>query len=439
MSKKYFILIIVLTIIVINKRLYTQESWQVISTPVNVNLYKVFYLDSLHLWAAGDSGTIIFSSDKGISWSVQNYGLENSIFDIFFLNNYLGWAVTWQLDGTKYQSKILQSFDGGINWLTENYPYQNVILRTIFFNDELNGWAGGDPSELSYTTDGGRTWLPAVFDTSYQLNFPVREIKFSTTNYGFAVGGAIDLAGAVWFTVNSGQSWKGYIVAPDIFDDFIFLDSANAYSLSADIEFIYPIGKLLFNLEQNLWSYNELNQYGRVTGIDKRTHSEFWGTIGNMPSFILSKDRGETWDFFPTPNNYNVFDIAFLDSLNGIAVGEAGKIFLYKNNTSKFIDDAPTFLSEFTLNQNFPNPFNSSTKISWWSSKNDYHKLRVFDSLGNEITVLLKEFKTAGYHEIEFDTSELESSIGRPLTSGIYFYQLQSGNKLQTKKMLLLK
>lgn len=439
MRQKYFKLILILVIIVINKRLYSQESWQVISTPVNVNLYKVFYLDSLHLWAAGDSGIIIFSSDKGLTWSVQNYGLENSIFDIFFLNSSLGWAVTWQLDGTNYQSKILQTIDGGINWLKENYPYRNVILRTIFFNDELNGWAGGDPSELSYTTDGGRTWLPAVFDTSHQLSFPVREIKFSTTNYGFAVGGAIDLAGAVWFTTNGGYAWKGFIVAPDIFDDFIFLDSANAYSLSADVEFIYPIGKLLFNLEQNSWNYIELNQYGRVTGIDKRTHSEFWGTIGNMPSFILSKDRGETWDFFPTPNNYYVFDIAFLDSLNGIAVGEAGKIFIYKGNTSKFIDDAPTFSSEFTLNQNFPNPFNPSTKISWWSLKNDYHKLKVFDSLGNEISVLLNEFKTAGYHEIEFNTSELESSIGRPLTSGIYFYQLQSGNKLQTKKMLLLK
>ena len=422
----------------INKNLYTQESWEIISTPINANLHKVFYLDSLHLWAAGDSGAIIFSSDKGLTWSVQNYGLENSIFDIFFLNDSLGWAVTWQLDGIIYQSKILQTFDGGITWLSENYPYQNVILRTIFFNNELNGWVGGDPSELSYTTDGGRTWLPAVFDTSYQFNYPVREIKFSTTNYGFAVGGAIDLAGAVWFTVNGGNSWKGYIVAPDIFDDFIFLDSINAFSLSADVEFIYPIGKLLFNLNQNFWNYIELDLYGRVTGIAKRTHSEFWGTIGNMPNFILSKDRGETWIFFPTPNNYYVFDVKFLDSLNGIAVGEGGKVFLY-NNTSKVSDDSGIFISEFSLNQNFPNPFNPSTKISWWSSKNDYHKLKVFDLLGNEISVLVNEFKLAGYHEIEFQTRELEISLGRQLTSGIYFYQLQVGNQFQTKKMLLLR
>ena len=87
------------------------------------------------------------------------------------------------------------------------------------------------------------------------------------------------------------------------------------------------------------------------------------------------------------------------------------------------------------LQQNYPNPFNPNTTISWQSPVGSYQTLKVFDMLGNEIATLVDEYKTAGTYEVEFNP---ESIIKHP-ASGVYFYQLQAGDFVQTKKMLYLK
>ncbi len=86
---------------------------------------------------------------------------------------------------------------------------------------------------------------------------------------------------------------------------------------------------------------------------------------------------------------------------------------------------------EFSLEQNFPNPFNPTTKISWQSPVSSHQTLKVYDVLGNELTVLVNQFLEAGSYSIVFDASSL--------TSGIYIYRIQSGSFVQTKKMILLK
>lgn len=88
---------------------------------------------------------------------------------------------------------------------------------------------------------------------------------------------------------------------------------------------------------------------------------------------------------------------------------------------------------DFSLSQNFPNPFNPITVISYQLSVESKVSLKVFDVLGNEVAVLVDKEEVAGNYKVEFDTSELN------LTSGIYFYQLSVGNFIQTKKMTLMK
>jgi hypothetical protein len=87
--------------------------------------------------------------------------------------------------------------------------------------------------------------------------------------------------------------------------------------------------------------------------------------------------------------------------------------------------------SEFILSQNYPNPFNPSTTISWQSPVGSHQTLKVFDVLGNEVTTLVNEYRDAGRHNVTFDASKL--------SSGVYFYKIQAGNYIETKKMLLLK
>ena len=90
---------------------------------------------------------------------------------------------------------------------------------------------------------------------------------------------------------------------------------------------------------------------------------------------------------------------------------------------------------DFSLSQNYPNPFNPSTKISWQTPVNRWQTLKVYDVLGNEVATLVNEYRSVGSYEIEFNAA---SSIKNP-SSGIYFYRLQVGEYVETKKMLLLK
>jgi hypothetical protein len=88
-------------------------------------------------------------------------------------------------------------------------------------------------------------------------------------------------------------------------------------------------------------------------------------------------------------------------------------------------------LKSFTLSQNYPNPFNPVTAISYTLPKSSEVKISVYDFLGNEVAILENSIKPAGIHTAQFN--------GSNLSSGIYFYRLQSEGKIISRKMVLLK
>jgi len=88
---------------------------------------------------------------------------------------------------------------------------------------------------------------------------------------------------------------------------------------------------------------------------------------------------------------------------------------------------------DFNLSQNFPNPFNPSTTISYSIPFNNYIRLELYNMMGEKIADLLNEFQTAGYHQYRFSTQDYQ------LSSGIYYYRLVSGDYFSIKKMILLK
>lgn len=86
---------------------------------------------------------------------------------------------------------------------------------------------------------------------------------------------------------------------------------------------------------------------------------------------------------------------------------------------------------EFVLEQNYPNPFNPSTKISYRLPVSSSITLKVYDLTGREVATLVDEYKTAGSYVVDFNAEGL--------SSGMYFYKLQAGSLVETKKMILLK
>ncbi|MFQ6114990.1 MAG: T9SS type A sorting domain-containing protein, partial [bacterium] len=97
---------------------------------------------------------------------------------------------------------------------------------------------------------------------------------------------------------------------------------------------------------------------------------------------------------------------------------------------------AAEILSGFRLEQNYPNPFNSSTSIRFILHKRDYVNLQIYDLLGHLVTTLIDRKMESGEHTIKWNGLDTHK---RGLPSGIYFYRLKVGNKINTRRMLLLK
>jgi predicted GH43/DUF377 family glycosyl hydrolase len=187
--------------------------------------------------------------------------------------------------------------------------------------------------------------------------------------------------------------------------------------------------------------YNQSNQYNylvRILGTDYQTLTD-WQLTGNdihsyveMPHFISPTDlhidkaiatylesrgtpiTGIDTDFEGDSRNASTPDIG-ADEFDGI-VG---------------VEDEETLPTEFALEQNYPNPFNPSTTFRYSIPTQSKVVIKVFDILGNEIATLMDEEKSVGTYELMWNAANL--------SSGIYFYQLNSGNFIETKKMILLK
>jgi len=94
-------------------------------------------------------------------------------------------------------------------------------------------------------------------------------------------------------------------------------------------------------------------------------------------------------------------------------------------------DDKPTLPTGFTLNQNFPNPFNATTTITFNLAKTGGVNLSVYNLMGQKVEILMDNNLQAGQHRITWDASTY--------SSGIYFYKLSAGDKTFTNRMTLLK
>ncbi|MFA7288151.1 MAG: M20/M25/M40 family metallo-hydrolase [Melioribacteraceae bacterium] len=172
-------------------------------------------------------------------------------------------------------------------------------------------------------------------------------------------------------------------------------------------------------------------------GTDRSDHSSFWGynfsAVTMIENFTTINGYREFNPYYHSIfDNMNVINTDYLFNGIRLAVAALGKIAAVNEVTSVKDENEDLVLpSEFVLEQNYPNPFNPATMISYSLPREGFVSLRVYDILGNEAAELVNEQKSAGTHRVNFNAENL--------SSGIYFYTLETGGKRLANKMMLLK
>lgn len=129
-----------------------------------------------------------------------------------------------------------------------------------------------------------------------------------------------------------------------------------------------------------------------------------------------------------SPNNYSFIDNKPLNGKSQYRLKQVDKDGAFKySNTVEVV----SVILKYDLAQNYPNPFNPSTVITYSIPISSNVLINVYDVLGERIKTLVNQFQEAGSYKINFN------AVG--LSNGIYFYKIQSGNFVATRKMLLLK
>lgn len=278
---------------------------------------------------------------------------------------------------------IISTTDGGFTW-TNQVSGTTKSLFNVFFSDANTGTAVGADGTVLHTTDGGRSnWVSQSSGTLSYLS----GVSFIDANIGVVVGSE----GTILHTTDGGTTWVSQS------------SGTTAYLLG-------------------------------MSFIDANIEI----AVGSGGTILRTTDGGASWRSQSSGTANSLYGVQFTDYNTGWVVGTYGTILHTTNGGVTFAreENVNVILKEFSLAQNYPNPFNPTTKIKYEipdQVRNDNIKvqLKVYDVLGKEVVTIVNEYKPAGKYETEFNADNL--------ASGVYFYRLQAGLFIQTKKMLLLK
>ena len=169
--------------------------------------------------------------------------------------------------------------------------------------------------------------------------------------------------------------------------------------------------------------------HGDMYFVEPMITVDYFQTNPNVTMKIKQPQSFQKDGYYPT--NYSI-EYDGTGQVYNIVI----KDFVLSGPATSVENDGVGSPSEFLLSQNYPNPFNPSTKIKFTIPSNVKSEtsnviLKVYDILGNELATLVNKELPAGEYEVKFDAGNL--------SSGMYFYKLQAGSFIETKKMVLLK
>lgn len=367
-----------------------------------------------NLFAGTEGGGVYLSTDNGNNWTAVNSGLTNLNVTSLAISGNNIFAGTF--------NGVFLSTNNGINWTNVSFGITNPVILTLAVSGSTlfagaNGILPGS-SGLFVSTDNGANWSIA---NSGLTNNVVTSIVIKGSDVFAAT------AGGVFKSTNNGASWTPANSG---------LTNAYKLAINGDNIFAATNGYGVFLSTNNGGSWTAvnsgLNTFALHSSFAVSGSNVFVGTMG--AGIFLTSNHGTNWnavnDGFNT--SFNVWSLYASDTYLFAGTGVVFRRPLSELITSMENNFEIPF--EFNLSQNYPNPFNPSTIISWQSPVGSHTTLKIYDVLGNEVATLVDEYKNAGSYEVEFNAGQTSG-----VSSGVYFYRLQAGEFVETRKMILTK
>jgi photosystem II stability/assembly factor-like uncharacterized protein len=410
-------------------------NWFTSNSGNTINLLSVYLINSNNGVCLGSpyifDGSILRTSDGGNNWARFYGGDEFYGFaphDVWFGDSNNGSMVGQSWNGSPL-GRMANTTDGGLTWSIYLFDQslnemKYRIARGIQYLDNMRRIIAAQYGRILYTLDGGITWTKSDSVTAWDLN----DLSFPNDEVGYVVGDR----GTILKSTDSGISWG--IVPINTSDNLYgvyFTDSDNGTVVGM-------YGKILKTTDGGMsWIEQEIDTYNHLYKVVFDNHNN--GIIvGEFGTILKTIDGGVTWEFEESGTSLNLNAVSITDSL-AVTVGDFGIILRKTDPTLDNKDVTIEIPGNYNLSQNYPNPFNPSTKINYQLPAAGNVTIKVYDVLGNEVATLVNEYKPAGSYEVMFSTiGGPASSIKHP-ASGIYFYRLQAGSFVETKKMILLK
>lgn len=395
--------------------LNVNSQWIEQTNPANRRQNTVFFHNSQTGFTGGDTGTIQRSTNSGVTWFSSNLGLSGNVnvTDINFSGNDTGYCTA---SNGSLTGKIYRTSNGGAVW-TIMFDTTNIGMRGVFFANPVTGWAVGNGT-VKYTSNTGMNWISRNFSGSTNMCV----FAFSPT---LVMVGGFGSAGYIARSTNAGVNWS-FPGLPATIMDVRFIQFPDANTGYTGGLALGGQGGMCKSTDGGL-SWSLLAGYVGSTPLNAYFINANTGYVVNSSSELkMTTDGGASWVNQTIPASGSYADITGSGSF-AIIAGRRIAI----NTTVSIQQVSNEVPAAFSLEQNFPNPFNPVTQINFSLSKSGFIMLQVTDITGREVTRLIEDSYAPGTYRIDFDASRF--------TSGVYFYRLQTAEFTQTKKMILIK
>ncbi len=411
-SRKIFSLFFIILFISPLGNIKAQDYWQPTNGPYGGIVYDIEVSPNGNIYAATDSG-LFLTTDFGENWFDLYLPTHLNVPTVRII------VVNSNDDVFAGFGQLYRSNDNAVSWQEMlGITGGTVTALNITLDDHIFvGYAGHLGGGSFFSTDSGESW------ESIGLHyFNPRVFAFEYPGYIFAgstlsgVSRSLDLVSG-WEPVNNGLSYHSVTSLVINSSNNIFSGTeGGVYRSTNDGDSWTPINDGLTNLSILSLAINSQDQL-------------FAGTHNGI--FIFN-EKGTKW----VSRNAGLTDTV----IYSIAIDSGGYIYVGSGNGLVYRSIQPTtsinslnnrHYSSFLLEQNYPNPFNSLTSFSFSIPSTQFVKLSVYNIRGVKITDLCNDQYNPGVHSIQWD--------GKNVPSGIYLIRLEVGQKILTKKAILIK